>query len=153
MSIPISLASHIPQHSISTRSNPGPILIAYLESNLLWHLSFGSNCLCKLLSSPRISKRSSIVHNDVTSSRYLIRDDHNNVGRVEDGPFSYRNKRHKFSLFQQPTTPECSVSLMSLPTASRSRGRQLPNRIPWLCTDCRVRPTLRWRRLCTSSIF
>jgi hypothetical protein len=39
------------------------------------HLRVASDCLCKLLSSPRVSKRSSIVHSDVTSSRHFIRDD------------------------------------------------------------------------------
>ena len=71
--------------------------VLLLESDLLWHLCFAPNCLCKLFSSPRISKRSSIVHNDVTSSRHIIRNDHNNVSRVDDGSISHRNKRHKFS--------------------------------------------------------
>jgi hypothetical protein len=91
------------------------------------HLRVASDCLCKLLSSPRVSKRSSIVHNDVTSSRHFIRDDHNNVSRVEDGPVSYRNKRHKFSCFGSLSLRRSCMNPTPLPIDQISCRQHVPS--------------------------
>jgi hypothetical protein len=63
------------------------------------HLRFPTDCLDNLLSSLCDSKRSSILHEKVTSARYIIREYCNDVIRIDEGTIYYRNKRHNFSFF------------------------------------------------------